>query len=78
MTVASEAARKGALAAYRTALEHPRTSIGGIIVTAAIVGGVLWYVFGDWRRPVQRRRHATRARAGVERRKRQRAARATA
>jgi hypothetical protein len=78
MSVAGDAARRGAMTAYRHALEHPRSSIGGIILAAAIVGGVLWYVFGDWRRPAQRRRHATRVRAGAERRKRQRGARASA
>lgn len=72
MTVAGEAARKGTMAAYRTALEHPKTAIGGVILAAALVGGLLWYVFGDSRRPVQRRRHTTRMRAGAERRKRQR------
>ena len=46
MSVAGEAARRHAMAAYRTALDHPRTSIGGIII-AALVGGLLWYMFGD-------------------------------
>jgi len=78
MTVAGEAARKGTMAAYRTALEHPKTAVGGIILAAALVGGLLWYVFGDSRQPVQRRRHATRMRAGAERRKRHRGARASA
>jgi hypothetical protein len=78
LSAAGETARKGAMAAYRTALEHPRTSIGGIILAAALVGGLLWYMFGDASRPVQRRRSGTRMRAGAERRKRHRAARATA
>ena len=79
VSVASQAARKGAIAAYRTALEHPRASIGGIIIAAALVGGALWYVFGNWRKPpIQRRRHATRARANTERRRRSRAARPAA
>ena len=42
------------------ALEHPRTSAAaGIILAAAIVGGVLWYIFGT-RAPgaAQRRRAA--------------------
>src|SRR5262245_54129729 len=78
MSVAGEAARKGAVAAYRTALEYPRASIGGVILAAALIGGLLWYVFGDSRRPVQRRRHSTRVRAGAERRKRQRGERASA
>ena len=80
LSVAGEAARRGAAMAYRTALEHPRTSIGAVIVAAALVGGVLWYVFGDWRKPpVQRRRAGThRVRAGAERRRRTRSARAAA
>jgi len=73
--VAGQAARKGAAAAYRTALDHPRTSIGGIIVAAALVGGLLWYMFGNERRPVQRRRSHSRARAGTERRRKPRTAR---
>jgi hypothetical protein len=61
------------------ALEHPRTSVAGIILAAALVGGLLWYMFGDSRRPVQRRRTHTRMRAGTERRRRGgRAARARA
>lgn len=72
---ASEAARRGAAMAYRTALEHPKTSIGAVIVAAALVGGALWYVFGNWRKPaIQRRRHGTRLRAGSERRRKHRAA----
>ena len=75
MSTAGEAARRGALAAYRTALEHPKTSIGGIIIAAALVGGLLWYMFGDERRPVQRRRAgASRLRAGTERRRKGRSA----
>jgi hypothetical protein len=79
VSVASQAARKGAIAAYRTALEHPRASVGGIIIAAALVGGVLWYVFGNWRKtPIQRRRAPARVRAASERRRRSRAARAAA
>jgi hypothetical protein len=80
MSTAGEAAKRGASMAYRAALEHPKTSIGGIIVAAALVGGVLWYLFGDWRKPpVQRRRAGThRVRAGTERRRRSRGARAAA
>ena len=75
MSVAGEAARRHAMAAYRTALEHPRTSIGGMIIAAALVGGLLWYMFGDERRPVQRRRRtASRVRAGSERRRKHRSA----
>lgn len=79
MSVASEAARKGAMTAYRAALEHPRASIGGAIVVVALVGGLLWFMFGDKRHPVQRRRPRTRVRAGAERRtKTSRAARPAA
>jgi hypothetical protein len=79
VSVASQAARKGAMAAYRTALEHPRASIGGIIIAAALVGGALWYVFGNWRKPpIQRRRAPARVRANTERRRRSRAARQAA
>jgi hypothetical protein len=75
MGLAGEAARRHAMAAYRTALEHPRTSIGGIIIAAALVGGLLWYMFGDERRPVQRRRRTgPRVRAGTERRRKHRSA----
>ena len=75
MSVAGEAARRHALAAYRTALDHPRTSIGGMIIAAALVGGLLWYMFGDERRPVQRRRTHSRVRAGTERRRKPRSGR---
>lgn len=79
MSAAGETARQGAIAAYRTALEHPKTSIGGVILAVALVGGALWYVFGNWRRtPVQRRRHGTRMRAGTERRRKHRVARPAA
>lgn len=76
LRAAGEAARQGAQAAYRVALDHPRTSVAGIILAAALVGGLLWYMFGDTQRPVQRRRTHTRMRAGTERRRRSRAARA--
>ena len=78
LRAAGEAARQGAHAAYRMALDHPRTSAAGIILAAALVGGLLWYLFGDSRRPVQRRQTHTRVRARTERRKRSRAARAAA
>jgi hypothetical protein len=75
VSAAGEAARKGAVMAYRTALEHPRASIGGLIIAAALVGGAIWYVFGNWRRPpIQRRRAPSRVRAVSERRRRNRAA----
>ena len=76
--VAGDAARKTAAAAYRTALDNPKTSIGGVIIAAALVGGLLWYMFGSERRPVQRRRTHTRVRAGSERRRKPRAARPAA
>jgi hypothetical protein len=63
-SVAGEAARRGAIAAYRTALDHPKTSVGAIIVAAALVGGLLWWMFGDERQPVQRRRSHARVRSG--------------
>jgi hypothetical protein len=79
LRAAGEAARQGAQAAYRMALDHPRTSVAGIILAAALVGGLLWYMFGNSRRPVQRRQSHTRVRAGAERRRRGgRAARARA
>jgi len=76
--VAGQAARKGAEAAYRTALDYPKTSIAGIVLAAALVGGLLWYMFGDRKNPVQRRRPGNRVRAGTERRRRHRGARASA
>jgi len=79
MTAAREVARRGAAQAYRVALENPRTSAAaGVILAAALVGGVLWYVFGDWRKPAPRKRSGARVRAGAERRKRARHARAAA
>lgn len=70
VSVAGDAARRSANAAYRMALEHPRTSIAGAIAAAAIIGGLLWYMFGDPRRPVERRRKPQRVRAKTERRTR--------
>lgn len=79
VSVASEAAKRGAAMAYRAALDNPKTSIAGVVLAAALIGGALWYVFGDWRKPpVQRRRHGTRLRAGSERRRKGRAARPAA
>ena len=76
MGVAGEAARRGAHAAYQMAREYPRASIGGAILAVALVGGLLWYMFGDRQRPVQRRKHGNRVRAGAERRRKGRAAHA--
>ena len=78
LRAAGEAARQGAQTAYRMALDHPRTSIAGAILAAALVGGLLWYMFGHSRRPLQRRQTHIRVRAGTEGRRRSRAARARA
>jgi hypothetical protein len=65
--MASETARRGAEHAYRMALEHPRTSAAaGIILAAAIVGGVLWYIFGNESTEPRRTR---RVRAGTGRKR---------
>jgi ElaB/YqjD/DUF883 family membrane-anchored ribosome-binding protein len=64
--------------AYRYARENPRTSVASAIVAAMLVGGLLWYMFGDRKNPVQRRRPGNRVRAGTERRRRHRGARASA
>ena len=78
VSAASEAARRGAQVAYRFARENPRTSVGAAMVAAALVGGLLWYLFADPERPVERRRKGVRVRARTERRRRQRAGRAAA
>jgi pimeloyl-ACP methyl ester carboxylesterase len=70
---AGEAVSEGAQVAYRAALNHPKTSIGGLILAAGLVAGVLWYVFGDWQRPASRRGTATRVRAGTRSAHRRRA-----
>jgi hypothetical protein len=79
MSAAGEAVCEGAQVAYRAALDHPKTSIGGLILAAGLVAGALWYVFGDWR-PASRRGTAARVRAGTRNahRRRARAARAAA
>lgn len=64
--------------AYRYARENPRASIASAVVAAMLVGGLLWYMFGDRKNPVQRRRPDNRVRAGTERRRRHRGARASA
>lgn len=74
----SVAAKRGAAVAYRTALDNPKTSAAGVILAAALIGGLLWWMFGDERRPVQRRKHANRVRAGSERRRKSRARAAAA
>jgi hypothetical protein len=70
MSHAGHAARQGAHVAYRMAREHPATSIASAVVAAALIGGVLWYLFGDPRHPVERRRRGARVRAVSERRRR--------
>ena len=79
MHAAGDAAYRGAYSAYSLARAYPKTSIGGAIAAAAIIGGVLYYLFGrGGSQPVQRRRSHTRVRAGGERRRKQRTARAAA
>jgi hypothetical protein len=74
---ASDAARRGARQAYRIALDNPRASTAaGVILAAALVGGVLWYIFGSEKKEPQRTR--TRVRARTERRTRGRSTRASA
>ena len=74
-----EAACESAQSAYRTALNHPRTSAtAGIVLAAALIGGVLWYLFHDRRTSAPQRSQATRTRAGHERRKRAKSARQAA
>lgn len=76
--IASERARRAAQHAYQLALEHPRTSAAaGVILAAAIVGGVLWYIFGG-EREEQRRARRVRAGTGRKRAKTTRASRASA
>ena len=86
---ASETARRGAEHAYRhanraaqnayqLALENPRASAAvGVVVAAAIVGGVLWYICGG-RREEPRQTRRVRAGTGRKRAKTARASRAAA
>ena len=79
LSCASDAASRSATAAYKLARSYPRTSIGSAIAAAALIGGVLWYLFHDRRSSAPKRTAARRVRAGPERRKRShRAARAAA
>jgi hypothetical protein len=79
VSAAGDAAYRGAYSAYTLARAYPKTSIGGAIAAAAIIGGVLWYLFGQGNsQPVQRRRSQSRVRAGGERRRKNRTARASA
>lgn len=70
MSAAGEAARRGAHAAYQMAREYPRASVASAFVAAALIGGALWYLFGDPKRPVERRRRGARVRSVSERRRR--------
>ncbi|HEX7217589.1 MAG TPA: hypothetical protein VF280_00055 [Burkholderiales bacterium] len=74
----SAAGQQAYQTAYRYARENPRASIASAVVAAMLVGGLLWYMFGDRKNPVQRRRPGNRVRAGTERRRRHRGARASA
>ena len=66
--VAYDNAYRGARSAYRVALENPRASAAaGVILAAAIVGGVLWYIFGSERQ--QPRKPRARVRAGTGRKR---------
>jgi hypothetical protein len=79
LRVVGDTARRGAQNAYQLALEHPRTSAAaGVILAAAIVGGVLWYMFGSQREPLERRTRRVRAGTGRKRAKTTRASRAAA
>lgn len=76
--MASETARRGAQHAYHMALEHPRASAAaGVILAAAIVGSVLWYIFGN-ERSEPRRTRRVRAGTGRKRAKTARSSRAAA
>jgi hypothetical protein len=80
VSCAGAAVSKGAEAAYRTALNYPKTSIGGVILAAALVGGLLWLVFGREEESAARTGSARRvhARTRTARRTRARGARAAA
>lgn len=75
---AGDAARRGARQAYRIALDNPRASAAaGIVLAAAVVGGLLWYIFGNQEK-TQRSKPRPRVRARTERRKQSRGAKASA
>ena len=66
--VAYDNAYRGARHAYRVALDNPRASAAaGVILAAAIVGGMLWYIFG--RETEQEPRRTRRVRAGTGRKR---------
>lgn len=74
---AGDAARRGARQAYRIALDHPRASAAtGVILAVAVVGGLLWYIFGNEEKA--QRKPRPRVRARTERRKQGRSAKASA
>lgn len=78
LRAAGETARQGAHSAYRMALEHPKSSAtAGIILAAALVTSVLWYLFHDRRSSAPQRSSGTRA-ASERRKKRAKTARAAA
>ena len=65
--VAYDNAYRGAQQAYRVAMENPRASAAaGVVLAAAIVGGVLWYIFG---RQNEQPRRTRRVRAGTGRKR---------
>ena len=74
-------AYRGAQRAYQLARDNPRASVAaaGVIVAAAIVGGVLWYIFGrETEQEQQRTTRRVRAGTGRKRANTTRSARATA
>jgi hypothetical protein len=73
-----ETACESAQSAYNMALKHPRTSAtAGIALAAALIGGVLWYLFHDRRGSSPQRSASTRP-SNERRRKRAKGARAAA
>ena len=77
---AYDGAYRGAQRAYELARANPRTSAAaGVFLAAALVGGVLWYIFGrESEQEQQRRTRRVRAGTGRKRAKTTRSARATA
>jgi len=72
-------AYRGAQSAYRVAMNNPRASAAaGVILAAAIVGGVLWYIFGSEREQQERRTRRVRAGTGRKRARTTRSSRAAA
>ncbi len=76
---AYDGAYRGAQRAYELARANPRTSTAaGVILAAALVGGVLWYIFGRETEQEERKTRRVRAGTGRKRAKTTRAARASA